>query len=199
MLLDAGANAARVSSDGRTPLATAIEECHVEVARLLTEALAATDGGDEAGAAAENDTKPGVVDARADSVAGVVVEDAFCSAHGGSGVAGSAAARQHAGQPLPSKSRRQGDLGVGSGSDGRASAYQRGVLIFCDAVQAGDLRRVYELLIAGTDANGVDGDGFTALHRCAVTGNIPLCDLLLGHGADPNARDNVSISRVPPR
>jgi ankyrin repeat protein len=182
VLLDAGADAARVSSDGRTALATAIEERHVAVARMLADALSTE--------CDLEDALPECVDARyvgADS-------DASASLAAGSPLATTAGSRPASSSAATSWSRGRGkedSLELEDG-DGHASSNRRGVTLLCDAVQAGDVKRALELLAVNVDVNGVDHDGFTALHRAAVTGNISLCDALLAHGADPNARDTVS-------
>lgn len=200
LLLDAGADALRVSADGRTALSTAIEEGHGAVVRLLVDAL--PQGDDAVGAAAD-----GVRAARVDARATAALTAAATSEPSQS--AGVAPTRRPSvGGALSLRS------GAAAGSLGGASAsaallplqqlqqsaplsHALGVVLLCDAVQAGNLRAVCGLLGGGTgggasvDVNGVDADGFTALHRAAVTGAVHLVDALLGHGADPNARDAV--------
>lgn len=200
LLLDAGADALRVSSDGRTALSTAIEEGHATVVRMLVDALPRPSEGE--GAAR--------VDARA-------ADMALSTASGGAGDHTPAPGHAAGGggvSPVRSMPRRAsaGALalrGAVTGSLGAGAAklpppppppsHAQSVARLCDAVQAGDLRAVASLLGGGggnkggpgVDVNGVDSDGFTALHRAAVTGSVALVDALLGHGADPNARDVV--------
>ena len=49
--------------------------------------------------------------------------------------------------------------------------------------------RVEKLLAHGADVNAQDGDGDTALHGAAQTGNVNIMQLLLDKGADPNVKN----------
>lgn len=204
LLLDAGADALRVSADGRTALSTAIEEGHGAVVRLLVDALPqddAAEGPDGARAAR--------VDARAPAPPGAPATTELAQTAGGA-----PARRASIGGAL---SLRGGSAAGGLGG-GAASAlvlpsqqqhpaaplsHALGVALLCDAVQAGNLRTVCGLLGGGAgggtsvDVNGVDADGFTPLHRASVTGALHLVDALLGHGADPNAKDAVRRRGLP--
>jgi hypothetical protein len=62
---------------------------------------------------------------------------------------------------------------------------------FSDAAFAGDVPKLAEL-IKTTPVDSKDKDGFTALHRCAVTGNVAVVGFLLEHRASVNAVDAVS-------
>src|SRR5688500_19034481 len=59
-----------------------------------------------------------------------------------------------------------------------------------DAAQRGDLDRVRALLRDGADVNAPQGDGMTALHWSALTGNADIVNILLVAGAatDPLTR-----------
>ena len=52
-----------------------------------------------------------------------------------------------------------------------------------NAVQADRLEQVALLLDRGADVNAKDHRGFTALHRAAELGKMPILDLLLERGA----------------
>src|SRR3954465_15209263 len=56
-----------------------------------------------------------------------------------------------------------------------------------DAAMRGDTAAVATLLRDGADVNGREGDGMTALHWAADTGNAELARLLLENGAQPAA------------
>jgi len=58
-----------------------------------------------------------------------------------------------------------------------------------DAVRRGDVQEVARLLAAGANPNVKDLDGKTPLHIAAEQCNADIAELLLKHGADPNARD----------
>lgn len=49
--------------------------------------------------------------------------------------------------------------------------------------------RVEKLLAHGADVKARDGDGDTALHGAAQTGNVDIVRMLLDKGADPNAKN----------
>jgi len=49
--------------------------------------------------------------------------------------------------------------------------------------------RVEKLLAHGADVNAQDGDGDTALHGAAQTGNVEIMERLLDKGADPNVKN----------
>ena len=197
LLLDAGADALRVSSDGRTALSTAIEEGHATVVRMLVDALPRPSEGE--GAAR--------VDARAaDSVlptmSGGAGDHTPAPGHAPGGAAPPVRSmpRRASAGALALRGAVAGSLGAGAAKlppPPPPPSHAQSVARLCDAVQAGDLRAVASLLGGGggggpgVDVNGVDSDGFTALHRAAVTGSVALVDALLGHGADPNARDAV--------
>jgi len=58
-----------------------------------------------------------------------------------------------------------------------------------DAVTAGDVAGVRELLSAGADCNQRNSDGATALMLAAHAGNLDLVRILVAAGADVNAAD----------
>jgi len=58
-----------------------------------------------------------------------------------------------------------------------------------DAVTAGDVDRVRQLLAAGADCNERNGDAATALMLAAHAGNLDLVKTLIDAGADVNATD----------
>jgi ankyrin repeat protein len=57
-----------------------------------------------------------------------------------------------------------------------------------DAAGADDLEKVRALLEQGADVNAASGDGMTALHRAARTGNLAMAELLIGAGANLGAK-----------
>ena len=57
-----------------------------------------------------------------------------------------------------------------------------------DAVRRGDVQEVARLLAAGADPNVKDPDGDAPLHITAEQSRADLVELLLRHGADPNAK-----------
>jgi ankyrin repeat protein len=52
------------------------------------------------------------------------------------------------------------------------------------AVRAGPLDEVRELLEAGADTNMRDAQGNTALHKAAIAGSVAKAQLLVEHGAN---------------
>lgn len=59
-----------------------------------------------------------------------------------------------------------------------------------EAAAANDVARCEELLKNGARADACDSRRRTALHFAAtIRGGVPLVNLLLRHGADPNAQD----------
>lgn len=59
------------------------------------------------------------------------------------------------------------------------------------AISAGDIRRVRDLLTSGLGANVNDGSGRTALGVASMLGSAEVVELLLKHGADPDAPDSL--------
>ena len=67
----------------------------------------------------------------------------------------------------------------------------KNVASLCDAAYVGDLRLVHALLSDGSLSPDVANEhGLTALHRASMSGALHSIELLLGHGADVNVRDN---------
>jgi len=56
--------------------------------------------------------------------------------------------------------------------------------------QAEAARVVDALVAAGASVAATDAEGGTPLHSAAVAGSLPLASCLLGHGADPSAKDD---------
>ena len=57
------------------------------------------------------------------------------------------------------------------------------------AAKKGDVATIKHLLDTGTDANGYDSEGVTALMRAAEAGHTNVVEVLLKHGANVNLRD----------
>jgi len=57
--------------------------------------------------------------------------------------------------------------------------------------ERGDTKVIDTMLACGFDANVKDPDGVTALHRAAMAGRTDSVRVLLSHGADVNAHDNM--------
>ena len=62
------------------------------------------------------------------------------------------------------------------------------------AVRGGDIQQLQRLLASGVDANARDALGNPALFEAAWIGNTELASVLLGHGADVNARNDDTAS-----
>ena len=58
----------------------------------------------------------------------------------------------------------------------------------CSAVQKADIEAVQALLKSGSDANGADSRGETALHLAAKLGGLAFVKILLDAGANPNVQ-----------
>lgn len=58
-----------------------------------------------------------------------------------------------------------------------------------EAVSAGDVVRVTQILAAGADANCCDNDGATLLMLASRAGNLPMVKALIEAGAEVNASD----------
>jgi len=56
-----------------------------------------------------------------------------------------------------------------------------------DAAKRGDVEALKAELRAGADVNAAQGDGFTALHWAAKTGNREIAEVLIAAGADTEA------------
>ena len=57
-----------------------------------------------------------------------------------------------------------------------------------DAAEVGNIDAVKQHLAAGTDVNARDKDGWTPLHPASYEGHQEIVELLIGKGADVNAR-----------
>tara|TARA_B100001146_G_scaffold8036_1_gene6773 strand:+ start:43 stop:426 length:384 start_codon:yes stop_codon:yes gene_type:complete len=57
-----------------------------------------------------------------------------------------------------------------------------------DAAEVGNIDAVKQHLAAGTDVNAKDKDGWTPLHPASYEGHQEIVELLIGKGADVNAK-----------
>ena len=57
-----------------------------------------------------------------------------------------------------------------------------------DAAEVGNIDAVKQHLAAGTDVNARDKDGWTPLHPASYEGHQEIVELLIGKGADVNAK-----------
>ena len=57
-----------------------------------------------------------------------------------------------------------------------------------DAAEVGNIEAVKQHLAAGTDVNAKDKDGWSPLHPASYEGHQEIVELLIGKGADVNAR-----------
>jgi uncharacterized protein len=64
-----------------------------------------------------------------------------------------------------------------------------------DAAGSDDVELVRALLAEGADVNASQGDGMTALHRAARTGNLEMAELLTGAGANLEAKTRLGEHR----
>jgi len=64
-----------------------------------------------------------------------------------------------------------------------------------DAAGSDDVERVRALLEEGADVNAAPGDGMSALHRAARTGNVAMAELLIGAGANLEAKTRLGEHR----
>lgn len=62
------------------------------------------------------------------------------------------------------------------------------------AIDAGDVRRLEELLAGGLDPNETGDDGLTLLHRAAWAGGADAARLLVAKGADLSRRDPLGLT-----
>ena len=59
-----------------------------------------------------------------------------------------------------------------------------------DAVRSQDVKRVKAILSRDEDCSSRTTEGLSTLHYCAFHNDAEMVELLLGHGADVNAKDN---------
>jgi len=64
-----------------------------------------------------------------------------------------------------------------------------------DAAGSDDVELVRALLAEGADVNASQGDGMTALHRAARAGNLAMAELLIGAGANLEAKTRLGEHR----
>lgn len=75
-----------------------------------------------------------------------------------------------------------------------------------DAVRAGNMERLHELIALDVPLSNESHDGTTALHQCAINDNVDMARILLENGASINAKDingqraiRVAVDRKSPR
>ena len=59
-----------------------------------------------------------------------------------------------------------------------------------DAAEENDIQGIQDLLELGSDVNAKDANTWTSLHLAAWNGNIQVANLLIGHGAEIDAKTN---------
>ena len=166
VLLAHGAAVNGTDAFGDTPLHLASFCGHLELVRILLSEGANT-------AALSGDGRTAIA---------VAAEEGHSAIVQALVVSASAAAGEYPnkGEPLPTAADSYASI---------AAQYNALVGQLGDAAFAGDARGVFALLAAGADVNGMDADGFSALHRAAAGGTLAVLELLIGHGGDVNARD----------
>ena len=66
-----------------------------------------------------------------------------------------------------------------------------------DAATDGDIEAVQQHLVAGADVNGKDDlDGMTPLHFAVVFRHKEIAELLIGKGADVDAKDDLGLTSL---
>lgn len=175
LLLSSGASPVAVGADGRTPLATAFDEGHKEVADMLMQA--AQEGGSRAASALGDDKERDKSKKGKDGSANYVRQVMQL---------GDAA---YAGDVRTVYSLLQAGADVnGSDPDGFTPLHR--------AATSGNLHVLELLLGHGADPNGKDLAGCTPLHYAAFCGNTDAAYMLLTSGSDANRRNRDGLTPV---
>ena len=75
-----------------------------------------------------------------------------------------------------------------------AAVAQPATVALIEAVKTGDLATVRTMLGQGTDVNGAEVDGTTALHWATHRNDLPTADILIGAGADADAATRYGVT-----
>lgn len=68
---------------------------------------------------------------------------------------------------------------------------------YLDAAASGSIADLKALLAIGVPVNAQSADGETAMHRCAMSGQVKAARFLLNRGIDPDVQDRTQLRYTP--